>query len=285
MENLKKISNNIYILPFNKYNDRPILGFIKGKNFDINIDCGNSYNHAQLFISEINKITTPNIKFSINTHWHWDHCFGNIAFNNDIISSDTTKEKISYLSKLEWDNRSLESRVKSGEEIEFCREHIIKEFPNNKRKIKIKIPNLTFSKKFNLNLGNLNCELIKINCDHSEDSIIAHIKEEKTVFVGDSLYMNMYEGDWYYTPSIFIPYLNQLLSLNANIYIPSHHNIISKKDLINLRNTAQTIIDLLEENNYCKAKVINKLVNIYKKTIDNEIEEILDGFINNNKRR
>ncbi|MFJ7509274.1 MBL fold metallo-hydrolase [Peribacillus simplex] len=82
--------------------------------------------------------------------------------------------------------------------------------------------------------------------DHSPDSIIVYIKEEKILFLGDSIYVNIYSNKRNYTTQSTIQLLDTIDQFDAEIYVLSHWKPISndeyQKEAILLR-TVATLTD------------------------------------------
>ena len=88
--------------------------------------------------------------------------------------------------------------------------------------LKIKIPELSFEHQLTLDLGGLTAQLIHVGGDHSDDSCVVYIPEEKVVFMGDCIYDSIYETPRHYTSQNIFPLLNKLLSLHAEHYFDGH---------------------------------------------------------------
>ena len=189
MQKLKQISNRILYLPPYQETDRPILAAIVGEEKTLLIDAGNSSSHAKLFLGQLEE-RNINGDWLVLTHWHWDHIFGMSEFQVPIISHSKTRDKIKELQKLSWEDRDIDLRVKEGTEIPFCADAMKKEL-GNQRDILLSDPDITFETRMEINLGGLNCVIEHVGGDHSDDSSIIYIREEKCLFIGDCLYANL----------------------------------------------------------------------------------------------
>jgi glyoxylase-like metal-dependent hydrolase (beta-lactamase superfamily II) len=218
-----------YITPISE-TDRPILGMVVGDNKTLMIDAGNSEEHTRYFLEELSKRNVPKPNLLALTHWHWDHIFGLSALAGTVsIASKQTKEAMEKLTVLSWTDEALDHRVKEGTEIEFCANAIKKEFPEQ-RNIKIVLPVLTFEGQLEIDLGGVTCVLKHVGGNHASDSVVIFVKEEKILFLGDSIYRDIFSKNENYTIKETLELLDQLEEFDAETYVLSHWKPISKME-------------------------------------------------------
>ena len=229
MQTLEKLKHRVWYQTPVSETDRPILGAVVGDRMTLMIDAGNSEAHAQLFLSELEKLRIPSPRMVVLTHWHWDHIFGLPALDIPSIASNLTKAEMEKLIPYQWTDEALDERVESGIEIEFCASAIKKEYGND-RSIKVKLPDITFENILEIDLGGVSCQLQRVGGDHSPDSVVVYIKEEKILFLGDAIYANLYASKWNYTADRVLQLLDALEQFDADTYILSHGTAISKAE-------------------------------------------------------
>ncbi|MHA2371178.1 MAG: MBL fold metallo-hydrolase, partial [Candidatus Hodarchaeales archaeon] len=182
---LKRLTESISYLPFGEH-DRPTLAAIAGSQQTLLVDAGNSPAHARLFLSELANCDIPPIRYVALTHWHWDHSFGLTAMKATSIAHKNTAKKLIELGRLDWDDEAVNKRVQEGTENTFVQDMIKEEYPAPDRKIQVEIPEITLTEKITIDLGNIHCLIEHVGGDHSPDSTVIVIPEEKVAFIGDS---------------------------------------------------------------------------------------------------
>jgi glyoxylase-like metal-dependent hydrolase (beta-lactamase superfamily II) len=249
---LKKITNRVHYMPHYSETDRPALGLICGDNFSLVVDSGNSPAHASDFLELVKKMDTSPLKFVVITHWHWDHIFGIKTMDLLTISTDETKKKLAYLKTLKWDDASLDARVESGEEIEFCRDMIKLEMPT-RDSLELKMPDLTFENKIEIDLGGVTCVVEHVGGVHAQDSAVIYIPEEKVMFLGDCIYQDFYSGEWSYDKNELIILLDKIKKYDVNCYVTGHQEPKTHEemwnfldDLLNIGEIVDTLVSLDE---------------------------------------
>jgi glyoxylase-like metal-dependent hydrolase (beta-lactamase superfamily II) len=222
MQQLQQISNRIYYLPPYQETDRPVLGAIVGDDKTVLIDAGNSSKHAKLFLHQLDE---QQIKgdWLVLTHWHWDHVFGMCEMGMPTISHVMTHHEIKQLQQLSWKDSALDQRVEDGIEIPFCADAMKKELGDD-RTIHLPDPDIAFEGQMKLYLGGVTCVMEHVGGDHSSDSIIVYVPEEKVLFLGDCLYANLYAEKWNYTIETTLQLIEKIEKYDVETVFLSHHH-------------------------------------------------------------
>lgn len=230
IHSLHKLGERFWYSTAVSLTDRPILGMVTGTEKTLLIDAGNSEEHVTYFIQELNKMDVPSPDLVVLTHWHWDHIFGLSALPDTVsIASKETAKEMEKLLKYSWSDEAIDARVREGIEIEFCAKAIKEEYKNH-RDINVTLPDITIDKKAEIHLGGVICIVQHVGGDHAEDSVVVYVKEEKILFLGDCIYPKMYAEKVHYTVDETLRLLEILESFDAETYIPSHQQPISKEE-------------------------------------------------------
>lgn len=279
MQKLTKLTDRLYYLPPVQETDRPILGAVVGDEKTVLIDAGNSSQHAKLFVQQLKEIGVQADLIAL-THWHWDHVFGMCEIPVPSISCMETYGKIKDMQPLSWGDKDLDQRVAEGTEIPFCADAIKLEFGND-RDIQVQLPTIVFENRMTVHLGGLTCQIEHVGGDHSSDSCVIFIPEEKVLFVGDCLYANLYAEKWNYTIEKTLKLIRQLETYDADTYFLSHHPAPLTKDAFNSFLQLLKAAALLTEKHAGNEDAVRKeMTQNLNRELNEEEQETITFFIN-----
>ena len=182
---LERLSENIWFLPFEKRGDRPNLYYIKGEDFSISVDAGNSQRHVQKFYDALKEMDFPAPRYTVISHWHWDHTFGLKYIPSISIASMNCHRNLQKVSKWEWTKEKMAERERSKEDIPFCNENILLEYADLKE-ISVALPQILLPKDLTLDLGGVKAEILQRASTHCDDALYVYVKQDKAVIVEDA---------------------------------------------------------------------------------------------------
>ncbi|MFP7474300.1 MBL fold metallo-hydrolase [Niallia taxi] len=280
MHSMKRIGQHFwYITPISE-TDRPILGMVVGNNKTLMIDAGNSENHANYFLKELEKENIHSPDMVVITHWHWDHIFGLSALSNALsISSKQTKMEMEKLIDLSWLDKDLDLRVYEGLEIEFCANAIKKEFSDD-RNIKVVLPDITFEDRIEINLGGLTCVLQHVGGSHASDSVVVYLKEEKILFLADCIYSDIYAENRSYKIDETLHLLDKLETFDAETYVLSHWKPIVKEEFKKEVTMLREIANCTKLAKGDKEEIIEAYKKITGRELTEDEVEVINEFVN-----
>ncbi|WP_053362348.1 MBL fold metallo-hydrolase [Bacillus sp. FJAT-27251] len=280
---MKKLADRVYYMPHYSETDRPALGLICGDDFSVIVDSGNSPAHASDFLGLVKKVDVPPVKFVLITHWHWDHIFGMDTMDLLTISHEDTKKKLQYLKTLKWDDASLDARVETGEEIEFCRDMIKREMPTREH-LQLKVPEITFTDKMELDLGGVTCVADHVGGVHAQDSSIIYVREAKVMFVADCLYQDFYSGEWSYDLEELNTLLAKIKKYDTEWYVLGHQDPKTHEEMWSFLDDITSIGEIVgQEISLEKATARFKEV---RSTDPSEDQlEFIQNFVNGNQKK
>ncbi len=280
---LRNIASRVYYMPHVQETDRPTLGLICGDDYSVLVDSGNSPAHAKEFLKLVHSMHIAPVRFVIITHWHWDHIFGMKTMDLPAISHEDTKKRIQYLKTLKWDDASLDARVATGEEIEFCRDMIKREMPVRDH-LELKSPDLTFDGSLELNLGGVTCIVEHVGGVHARDSSIVYIPEAKTMFLGDCIYQDFYSGDWSYDRQELGILLDKIRKYDAEWYLTGHQSPKSQADMWRLLDDLSRIGEIVGDETSLE-QAAARFQEVRKEAPDEEQSEYIRNFVSGNQKK
>lgn len=227
---LKKLTDRVYHMPHDVEADKPHLGLICGSKYSLIVDSGNSPEHARQFMREVEVLGVAPVKYLVLTHWHWDHVFGIKDMKVTTIAHSDTKAKIQELQGMKWDDKALDEYVKKGVFNEFTIGCIKSGIPD-RSSFSIGDLDMMFEERLEIDLGGVTCIIEHVGGDHTPDSSIVYIPEEKVMFLGDCVYGSRYNGVYGYTGEKLYPMLEKIRRYEAEHYIISHAEVASKADI------------------------------------------------------
>jgi len=225
-----KLTERIYYMPHDEETDRPIIGYVKGDNYSLMIDSGNSKKHADLFIEEIKALDLKYPDFVAITHSHWDHTFGMKSLDALSIACQRTNDILNDMTKWQWTDKAMKERLEAGEDIEFCDTMIRKEYPDLSE-IKVETADIVFNENLSLDLGQISCKLMRLESSHADDCVVAYIPEEKIIFIGDIIGEDFHNGEIYYKDKLE-SLINDFKAIDFNTALFSHLEPFTKEELI-----------------------------------------------------
>jgi glyoxylase-like metal-dependent hydrolase (beta-lactamase superfamily II) len=276
---LNQLTRHVYWLPPDSRTDRPVLGVVNGSNATLVVDAGNSPAHANLLLAEITRLHLPPPAFLVLTHWHWDHVFGAHTLDLPTIASLETRRIVTQMAQLDWGDRALDRRVAEGSEIDFCRTMMKAELPDRSLLV-IKPPEIGFTGQIELDLGGVTCQIVHVAGDHSADSSVVYVVEDRVMFLGDCLSTDLYSGPRSYTPQEFLPLVERIFSFEANFYLEGHApGPLSRRGLADDLSIYQMIGREIESTGANRPALLLLLQNRLGRSLDQEELEIVEYYL------
>lgn len=146
------------------------VGVVIGDEGVLVVDTRASHREAAELKAELRQITQLPVKWVVNTHWHWDHVFGNGVFPGAEI----------------WGHESCRIALASrGEEMKAAaREWLPVEHHAEIDEVEIAAPTMTFSEKASLDIGRA-VELAFHGFGHTDADTIVGVPDSDVAFYGD----------------------------------------------------------------------------------------------------
>ena len=220
---LQRISEHIWILPFNTLKDRPNLGYILGDEKALAVDAGHSSSHVKCFYDAIRSEGLPLPQLTVITHWHWDHTFGMHAVNGETLARPETSEKLAEIqAEMDADPDKAARFLNSDPTIhrEYAEGVPLKVVPADK----------IVTENREIDLGGVTVELIKSESPHTEDALLVFVPGDRVLFVGDA-HLGEYPSwrmDWDKLAAL----TDKVRSLDADVVIDGHWKPYTKEQFL-----------------------------------------------------
>jgi len=192
--------------------------FIITKDGVIVVDTRTTPKEAKKVLAEIRKHTQLPLLYTINTHYHGDHTFGNQVFSGSksIIAHENVRRALKGAS--------------GKDHLEFFKTLKIPGL----EEVKITLPNMVFEKRMEVYAGEYHLQLIHRR-GHTNGDLFIVLPTLKAVITGDLVFNRQfpYMGDGYV--SEWIEALDYIENLDIEMVIPGHGDIGGKPIIIAMK--------------------------------------------------
>jgi glyoxylase-like metal-dependent hydrolase (beta-lactamase superfamily II) len=191
------------------------VGVVIGEDEALVIDSRASHRQADELLAEISVLTTLPVRHLVNTHWHWDHVWGNARFPRvDIWGHERTRTEM----------------IEHGEQ---ARAVVLGEMSPGERaavrEVELVPPDRTFTAVADVVVGGRVVELRYHGRAHTNADIVIHVPDAGVSFLGDLIeegappnFGDSYPMEWAVTLDVILP------TLHATV-VPGHGDIVDRQ--------------------------------------------------------
>jgi glyoxylase-like metal-dependent hydrolase (beta-lactamase superfamily II) len=215
------------------------------------VDPGITPAAATSFIADVKTLTNKPIKYVVDTHYHYDHAFGNQVFGPDvtIIGHDTTRRRLNGPGSLKERtyltngtgaiaNRFTVLKRQISEAADAQQRAILErqlaihqQYADEQAKIRPTPPNATLSRDMTLVRGTREIQIRFFGRAHTDGDIVVFLPKERMVATGDMITSALsYTGDAFLEE--WPATLEGVLSLDFDTVLPGHGSVFKGKDHI-----------------------------------------------------
>ncbi len=190
-------------------------GFIVGEEGIIVIDSLMTPSLATRLMSEIRGVSKAPIRYLVDTHYHGDHVFGNQYFlPAPIIGHENCRREL-----IEKFDANM-NRYTSG------RPELIPELAQ----IRMTLPDVTFSDRMDLRLGQREINMIYLGRAHSAGDILLHLPQDGVLYAGDIAFHRVLPAfpDGHITK--WLDVMDQTRDMEFETIVPGHGPVGTKQD-------------------------------------------------------
>jgi glyoxylase-like metal-dependent hydrolase (beta-lactamase superfamily II) len=167
---LTEIGRDVFTLRYRFYDQQ--IGVVVGADGILVVDTRSTQRQGQEIVDDLKQVTTLPIRAVINTHFHYDHTFGNHVFRPAPI----------------WGHERCAARLAATGE--GARERMILEEPelaDDLRQVVVDPPDRTFDERTIVDGIGRDVELRYIGRGHTDNDIVVLVPDDGTLFAGDLL--------------------------------------------------------------------------------------------------
>ena len=218
---LNRLTERIWVYPYEEERDRPNLSYIRGDRWSLAVDAGHSADHTRAFYRALEEAELPLPALTVLTHWHWDHTFGMHAVHGLTLANERTNR---YL---------LDCRVRLEKEgtgfFLDMHESIRREYANNKPVIVVPA-DLVFRGEMTLDAGNCPIRIFQAEAPHTDDSTLVWLPEERFLIMGDCTGGTF--PDWEMDQALADKLAETIRKLNPETCLPGHWTPLTQEAVV-----------------------------------------------------
>lgn len=227
MSNWIELGDDVFALRYPFYDQQ--IGVVVGDGGVLVIDTRSSHAQAEEVRRDLRLLTNKPVTVVVNTHGHYDHCFGNRVFRPSPI----------------WGHvRCREMIERTGE---YQREELVANVPqlgDDFRAVEIDPPDCTFDNTATVDVGGREVELRYLGRGHTDNDIVVRMPDAGVLFAGDLLengappyFRDGFPMDWPET-------VERLLALVEGPVVPGHGDAADRSFVERQLGELRTIAEL-----------------------------------------
>ncbi len=186
---LTQITEHVWVYPTDpdKIKLRPAVGAIITPTQTVMYDGGANHAHSRDIVAALRKIDAPPIRYVIYSHVHFDHILGAQIFDAPVIAHTICARRVKETEQLGWSRaylaRAAEERPFMAPFYEVLADSMDWEI------FRVVHPSIVFEGRYyTLHLDGVTLELEHVGGEHSDDSIILRVPEDRVMFLADAFY-------------------------------------------------------------------------------------------------
>jgi glyoxylase-like metal-dependent hydrolase (beta-lactamase superfamily II) len=192
------------------------IGVVLGGDDVLLVDTRASPAHARVIVDELRALTANPVSIVVDTHWHWDHAFGNSVFRPASIWGHVRAA-----------DRLRRDGVQAIGEVSDERPDVAEQLAE----VVIDPPDRTFDDRATVVVGDRVVELAHHGRGHTDGDISVHVADARVLFAGDLLengappsFGDSFPMDWPAT-------VERLRPLATGAVVPGHGKVGDRRFL------------------------------------------------------
>ncbi|HKY22922.1 MAG TPA: MBL fold metallo-hydrolase [Vicinamibacterales bacterium] len=215
------------------------------------VDPGVTPAAATALVADVKTLTNKPVKYAVDTHYHYDHAFGNQVFGPDVtlIGHENTRRRLMGPSSLKERTYLTNSTASIANRFKTLKQQIAEAtdpqqrailerqlaihqlYADEQPKITPTPPDTTLSRDMTLHRGSREIQIRFLGRAHTDGDVVVFLPKERMIATGD-----MITGSLSYTGDAFMrewpATLEQVLTLDFDTVLPGHGAAFKGKDHI-----------------------------------------------------
>ncbi len=212
------------------------------------VDPGITPAAARAFIADVKTLTPKPIKYVVDSHYHYDHAFGNQVFGPDvtIIGHDMTRRHLmsNVLQQRTYQTNSVQaianrftqlkdqiSKATDPREIAVLERQLAihQQYADQQKLIKPTPPNTTLASELTLHRGSREIQIRFLGRAHTDGDVVVFLPQERIVATGDMITSALsYTGDAFVQE--WPATIEKVMALDFDTVMPGHGSVFKGKD-------------------------------------------------------
>lgn len=207
-----EVGSNIFCVRYEPLDQT--IGAIRTGDGLVAIDSRSHRVHAQELLGDLRTLDPRAPVYLINTHYHWDHSFGNDQFGSSVtIGHAKTREAL------------IERGVAMRDELVQA-DWLKPETAQLISEIEVAPPTVTFDRSMSLVLGDQEIELTHLGRGHTDSDIV--IAVDDVLFAGDLIEVGAPPSFGDSFPTEWVETLEQMAPLCVGAVVPGHGDVVDR---------------------------------------------------------
>jgi glyoxylase-like metal-dependent hydrolase (beta-lactamase superfamily II) len=205
------------------------IGVVLGDDGVLLVDTRSTHRQAEELRADLRRLTPLPVRLVVNTHLHFDHCFGNRPFRPAVI----------------WGHeRCASGLTRTGElqRAEAVRQ--VPELAEELAEVVIEPPDRTFSDLVEVDAGGRQIELRHLGRGHTDNDIIVRVVDAGVLFAGDLVEQGAPPSFGDAFPLDWPGSVEALLGLVGGPVVPGHGEVVDRSFVESQLDELRTIVAL-----------------------------------------
>ena len=225
------------------------IGVVRGSGALLVVDTRADLCQADELLDDLASFAQP-VRWVVNSHWHFDHVFGNQRFV-EAAAGDDRPGRVAVLSDLElWGHEDLPAML-LGDPADLrarLRDFYGAEAGDEYDRVTLTPPDHLVADRQLLDLGDRGVELVHLGRGHTANDLVVAVPDAGVVFAGDLLEESAppafgddsYPLDWPTTASM-------LVGQDVATFVPGHGDLMDPPAAAEQAAALATVADLIRE--------------------------------------